>query len=280
MNSPPASRPLRVAAVQNAAGGDQAANLARLEELLPAPGEVDLIALPEVFALRGDDDDYRAAAEPCDGGVGRWLAAQARARQAWILGGSIIERDGAACYNSALLVAPDGRLAARYRKLHLFEAVLDDGRRIREDAVFTPGDRPVTVRIDGWMAGLAICYDVRFPELFRHYSAAGARLLLLPSNFTQRTGRDHWEILVRARAIENQCYVIAPDQCGRNPRGAGRSHGHSLIVGPWGDILAAAGDDEQTLRATLDPVTLEATRARVPALQHRRLWQNPLETPP
>lgn len=127
------------------------------------------------------------------------------------------------------------------------------------------------VDIEGWRCGLSICYDLRFPELYRGYAALGAHLLLIPANFTQRTGRDHWEVLVRARAIENQCFVVAPNQCGANPSSGVVSHGHSLAVGPWGEVLAAARDEETALHCVLDPAELWRTRQRVPALDHRRL---------
>jgi predicted amidohydrolase len=265
-----APRPLRVAAVQNAAGPDRAANLAAIEELLPPPDACDLALLPEVFALRGSDDDLRAAAEPAGGPLCRWLSRQAARRRCWLLAGGMTERDGEHRFNTAVLFDRRGRRTAAYRKMHLFEAALDDGRRIREEDVFRPGDRPCLAVIEGWRCGLSICYDLRFPELYRFYAARGAHLLLIPANFTQRTGRDHWDVLVRARAIENQCFVAAPAQCGTNPRTGIPSHGHSLIVGPWGERLAQAGDTPVTIAATLDPSLLAAVRERVPAWRHRR----------
>jgi nitrilase len=264
-------RPLRIAAVQHAAGPEVEPNLRRLEALLPAPGAADVVALPEVFAVRGDPGDYRRVAAGEAGAVEAWLSRQARERRVWLVGGSVIEPGEGGLFNTCPLYAPDGTCAARYRKIHLFEATLDDGRTIREADVYRPGDRPVTASLAGWTCGLAICYDLRFPELFRAYSAAGAQILFLPSNFTQRTGRDHWEVLVRARAIENQCFVVAPGQCGANARSGVASYGHSLVVGPWGEALAEAGDDETVLSVTLDPERLRATRSRVPALRHRRL---------
>ncbi|MBN1556791.1 MAG: carbon-nitrogen hydrolase family protein, partial [Lentisphaerae bacterium] len=124
--------------------------------------------------------------------------------------------------------------------------------------------------MDGWCGGLSICYDLRFPELYREYAARGAHVLWVPSNFTLRTGRDHWEVLLRARAIENQCFVVAPDQCGTNPRTGIASYGHSLAVDPWGEILARAGGTAEVLTVTLDPDRLDAVRRRIPVLEHRR----------
>jgi len=265
------STPLRVTLLQNAASADQQANLGWIEQHLPQDPETDLIVLPEVFAFRGNDDDYRAAAEPLDGPLVNWLQALAIRSRAWVLAGSMLERAGNKIYNSSLLFNRDGRLMATYRKIHLFEAQLESGHVIREGDVYQAGDHPVLVALDSWHCGLSICYDLRFPELYRHYTSKGATVLLIPSNFTQRTGRDHWEVLVRARAIENQCFVIAPDQCGANPHTRCRSHGHSLVIGPWGETLAAAADEPAVLQVTLDPELLRATRQRVPALAHRRM---------
>ena len=263
--------PLRVTLVQNAAGADQKANLHWIGKHLPISGATDLVVLPEVFAFRGSDDEYRAAAEPLDGPLAKWLAGQAIRTQAWILAGSVLERDGSHIYNTSLLFNRHGDLVSTYRKIHLFEAQLESGQIIRESDVYQAGDHPVQVTVDSWRCGLSICYDVRFPELYRHYTSQGATLLLIPANFTQRTGRDHWEVLVRARAIENQCFVIAPDQCGLNPHTRCRSHGHSLALGPWGETLAAAADEPAILQVTLDPELLRTTRQRIPALAHRRL---------
>ena len=263
--------PLRVTVVQNAAGADLQANLDWISGQLTQSQPTDLITLPEVFAFRSSDEAYRAAAEPNDGPLAQWLAALALRSHAWVLAGSVLERAGDQIYNTSLLFNREGQLAASYRKIHLFEARLESGHVIRESDVYQAGDAPNLVMIDSWRCGLSICYDVRFPELYRHYSSQGAALLLIPANFTQRTGRDHWEVLVRARAIENQCFVVAPDQCGANPHNRCRSHGHSLVVGPWGEPLVMAGDEPVILQATLDPELLRTTRQRVPALAHRRL---------
>ena len=263
--------PLRVTLVQNSAGANRQTNLDWIEQRLPQCQETDLIVLPEVFAFRGSDEEYRAVAEPLDGPLAHWLQAQAVRTNAWVLAGSVLERDGDKIYNTSLLFDRNGQLAATYRKMHLFEARLESGRVIRESDVYQAGSQPVLATMESWRCGLSICYDVRFPELYRHYAGQGASLLVIPANFTQRTGRDHWETLVRARAIENQCFVLAPDQCGANPHNRCRSYGHSLALGPWGETLAAAGDEPAVLQVTLDPDLLRTTRQRVPALAHRRL---------
>ena len=269
MTMPP--KPLTVTLVQNAAAQNMANNLAALDKTLDRIEPSDLIALPEVFAIRGTNEDYRRHAQALDGPLATALAERARRTRSWILAGSLIEHAGGGPFNTAVLFNRSGEIAARYRKIHLFEAEIDSGKVIRESDTCVAGSEPVMADIDGWHCGLAVCYDVRFPELFRHYSAAGAHLFLIPSNFTQRTGRDHWDVLVRARAIENQCFVVAPNQCGSNPATDVASHGHSMIVGPWGDVLCAAGDEECAMTVTLDPQELARTRRRVPALTHRRL---------
>lgn len=246
-------------------------NLARIAELLKAASPSDMIALPEVCACRGSDDDYRKFAEPIPGRLTDVFAAMAERRKTWLLAGSVIERYRRHIFNTSVLFDPRGHIAATYRKIHLFEAELEDGRLIRERDIYEAGTKPILTAAAGWVCGLSICYDIRFPELYRHYSKHGAHLLLAPANFTQRTGRDHWEILVRARALENQCFVIAPNQCGTNPATGVVSHGHSIAAGPWGEVLAQAGDEETILTVQLDPAVLAATRRRIPALAHRRL---------
>ncbi len=266
-----AIRPLRIVLVQNSAGVDVERNLTGIERRLRRAPSCDLIALPEVFAIRGNDADYRAAAEVLPGPITRRLMAIAARARAWVLGGSVIERCRGKIYNTSLLINRQGRIVARYRKIHLFEANLENGQVVRESDVYAAGDKPVMAEVEGWPCGLAICYDLRFPELFRYYSRHGAAIFFIPSNFTQKTGKDHWPTLVRARAIENQAFVVAPNQCGVNPCTGVASHGHSLIVGPWGDVLAAAAGKEAVLSVALQPEDLRRTRARIPVLRHRRV---------
>jgi nitrilase len=265
-------RPLKVAIVQVNAGNNLQCNLSRMEQLIARIQGGDLIALPEVFALRGTDRDYRVHAQSLHGEIVKWLGNIARRRRAWILAGSIVEKSGGQYFNTCLLFDRSGGICAKYRKIHLFEAHLDNGQSVRESDIYSAGNRPVMAKIEGWNCGLAICYDLRFPELFRHYSAKGAHLFFIPANFTQKTGKDHWETLLRARAIENQAFVVAPDQCGVNPKTGIASHGNSMIVGPWGEIIRRAGGKESVLTATLDPGELRRTRRRIPVLQHRRMF--------
>jgi predicted amidohydrolase len=265
-------QPLDLMLLQFGAGPDPEDNLRQLRRMLAQAPRADVVVLPEVFACRGNRDDYARHAQPVPGPLCAELAGLASARGAWMLAGSLIERaDDGALYNTSVLLDPDGRIRARYRKLHLFEARLDDDTLIRESDYYRPGTEPVTADCAGWRCGLSICYDLRFPELYRHYASEGASLLLVPSDFTQRTGRDHWHTLLRARAIENLCYVVAPNQCGTNPRTGVASFGHSLVVDPWGNILAEAGETDAALHARLEPDRLDAARHALPALHHRRL---------
>ena len=262
---------LTVTVVQNSAGCDPAENLARLKRQLSDVPSGDLLALPEVFAIRGREEDYRAQAEKLTGPFLRRVADLAVRRREWVLAGSVLEKAGRDVFNTSVLINRAGAIAAVYRKIHLFEAYLDDGQVIRESDIYCAGNTPTLAEIEGWRCGLAICYDLRFPELFRRYAEQGAHLFFVPSNFTQKTGNAHWEILLRARAIENQAFIVAPNQCGANPFTKIASHGHSMVIGPWGDVLAQAGDEECVLQVTLDPSDLARTRRRIPVLQHRRL---------
>jgi predicted amidohydrolase len=173
-------------------------------------------------------------------------------------------------HNTSVLVGPGGELEAVYRKIHLFDVDLGDGGRFTESASVAPGKEVVVAPTPFGGVGLSVCYDLRFPELYRAQAARGAALLCVPAAFARETGKDHWEVLLRARAIENQAYVVAPAQCGRHsPERA--SHGRSLIVDPWGIVLAQAGDRPAVIVADCDPDELERVRRRVPALEHRRL---------
>ncbi len=265
------SKILGVVVVQNSAGPMQAENLDTLQRMLAHVPRSDIIALPEVFAARGGDDDLRKSAKAIPSDLSRWLAALASKQRCWVLAGSVLEQHKGSIYNTCLVFDRQGKIRARYRKIHLFEARLDDGRVIREQSLYEAGARPVLVNIEGWVCGLSICYDLRFPELYRLYSSCGAHLMFAPANFTRRTGKDHWEILVRSRAIENQCFVVAPNQCGKNRATGVISHGHSLVVAPWGETLVQAGSREICMSAMLDPALLREARGRVPVLLHRKI---------
>ncbi len=246
------------------------ANVNRFSSIFKKLKQPDLLVLPEVFAIRGNDDDYRQAAENIGTGkISQWCSEIARHYNCWLLAGSIIERADKKIYNTAVLFDRYGKIKATYRKMHLFEAHLEDGRVIKESDVFFRGIKPVLKTVENWKCGFSICYDVRFPELYRLYAFKGAQILFVPANFTQRTGKDHWEVLIKARAIENQAFVVAANQCGKNEATGVASYGHSIIVGPWGDVLAEAdGENEMLIQAVLKPSLLLGVRARIPCLKH------------
>ncbi len=277
-----------IALIQLDAGEDVEANLAAAVELTEraASEGARIVALPENLHHRGHAAGYRASARPVPGATTEPFAAIARRHGAWILLGSIAEQssDPDRPFNASVLLAPDGRVAATYRKVHLFDATIDDGTASRESRRMTPGDRAVTVDIEvagsagpapgdvpttRVRLGLSICYDVRFPELYRTLALEGAEILTVPAYFTERTGRDHWEPLLRARAIENGAYVIAPAQCGTPPVGY-PAYGHSLVVDPWGLVVACASDGVGIVHAQIDPARVVAARRQIPALANRR----------
>ncbi len=266
---------MRVAVCQVNPGEDVEKNLRAAEELLAEAAEAgaDLAGLPELFTYMGPAVRHAEVAEPVPGPTSERLAEAARRHRMWILGGSIYEREGDRIYNTSLLFDRAGEVVARYRKVHLFDVDLPGQPPIRESATFTPGEQMVTAEVEGVRVGLSICYDVRFPELYRMLVAQGAEVLCVPAAFTEETGRDHWEVLVRARAIEDQCFVVAPAQWG--PWGPARDnrrcHGDSLIVDPWGRVLARLGEGVGVAWADLDLEELRRVRERLPALRHRRL---------
>jgi nitrilase len=262
--------PLKVCVLQVSAGEAVSSNLARFSKLFRKTKKSDLVVLPEVFAIRTCDDEYKKNAECLNKGtVSLWCARMAREHNCWLLAGSILERSGKQIYNTSILFDRRGKMRSIYRKMHLFEAHLEDGRIIKEADIFSRGKTPVVYKMEGWSCGFSICYDVRFPELYRHYARSRVSLIFIPANFTQRTGKDHWDILVKARAIENQTFVIAANQCGKNERTGVASYGHSMIVGPWGEVLAEAdGESEMLIKAELDPALLNDVRKRVPCLKH------------
>ncbi len=263
---------LSVALVQLDATDDASANIATAAELADeaAAGGARLVALPEYLQYRGPDDGYRASARPIPGPHTEPFAEVARRRGAWILVGSTAETsaDPARPYNTSTLIAPDGSIAAIYRKIHLFDIAVDSGPTDTESARVTAGDRPVTADVDGATLGLSICYDLRFPELYRALALAGAQILSVPANFTERTGRDHWEVLLRARAIENGAYVLAPAQIGGPP--GQPAFGRSMVIDPWGTVIAQAPDRVGIMRAELDLERVAAVRRQIPVLANRR----------
>ncbi len=263
---------LHVALIQTDAGSDPEANVARAAELADtaAAAGAHLVALPEYLQFRGPDDGFRASARPIPGPFTEPFAEVARRHGCWILAGSLAETSGDPDrpYNTSTLIGPDGEIVARYRKIHLFDVDVDAGPVDQESARVTGGDEPVVTDVAGARLGMTICYDLRFPELYRTLALAGAEILAVPSNFTERTGRDHWEVLLRARAIENGAWVIAPSQIGGPP--GHPAYGHSMVIDPWGIVVAQAPDRETIIHAVVDTDRVATVRRQIPALVNRR----------
>jgi deaminated glutathione amidase len=275
---------MRIAAVQMVSTPSVATNLEAARRLVArAAGEgAGMVVLPEYFCLLGktDRDKLSVAETPGDGPIQRMLAQTARAHRLWLIGGTLplkAERASAEegdpadrVMNANLVFSPEGELAARYDKMHLF--AYDNGReRYDEARVLRPGGAVASVQAGALKVGLSICYDVRFPELYRALGAeAPCDLIAVPAAFTHTTGEAHWELLLRARAVENQAYVIAPAQGGRHVNGR-RTWGHSMIVDPWGVVLASLDEGEGVVLAEVDPARIASVRAQLPALGHRRL---------
>ena len=229
-----------------------------------------LVALPENVHFIGPEARKKSIAEPLDGPTFNALAEKARARQVFLLAGSLPERnaDPERPYNTSVLFGPDGERRAVYRKVHLFDVALGAGATHTESANTRPGDRAVVVDTPFGRWGLTVCYDLRFPDLFRALRRAGANVVFVPSAFTVPTGRDHWEVLLRARAIENQCYVVAPAQVGDH--GSRKTFGRSMIIDPWGTVLCTCPDEPSVAMAEIDLAKVEALRRRLPCLEHER----------
>jgi predicted amidohydrolase len=264
---------LRVAAVQLSSTADLIANMAHADRLTRAAAAAGarLIVLPEKWTAMGSEEDLRAGAETLDGAAVGWARAIARELGVDLVAGSILERvpGQAKLANTSVHVSPSGEVLASYRKVHMFDVEVG-GHAYRESELEEPGDELVVSHTaDGVELGLSICYDLRFPELYRILAVRGARILTLPAAFTLSTTRDHWEVLVRARAIENQAFVIAANQIGVHPAGQ-QSGGRSMIVDPWGVVLAQAPDSEGYIVAELDLERQEEIRTRLPSLANRR----------
>ena len=279
-----------VAVVQMSSQADVDRNMARAVHWIEQAGArgAELVVLPENFAYMGSDDGRRLMAEsleegshaagapPTDEGkrvsVLRTLADAAERSSVHVLAGGMPERSAEPDrpYNTAVVVSPRGSVLACYRKIHLFDVDLGEANRYAESASTTPGDTPVCAAILGWKVGLSICYDMRFPELYRALVDQGAEILAVPAAFTLLTGKDHWHALLRARAIESQAYVLAAAQWGTHPKGR-RTYGKACIVDPWGEVIAQCSEGEGLAVATLDRGYLAQVRAQLPALAHRRL---------
>jgi predicted amidohydrolase len=275
---------VRAAAVQLNSNGDKDRNLAAAERQVRAAAAdgADLVVLPEKWNLLAGGAELVAGAEPLDGPSLTAARGWARELSIHLLAGSISERggEGVKASNTSVLIGPGGEDLAFYRKIHMFD-VDAGGVSYRESEFERPGEEAVVAPLGELTIGLSVCYDLRFPELFRILALRGARLIALPSAFTLATGRDHWEVLLRARAIENQLFVIAPNQWGEAPPHYS-SFGHSAIVDPWGVVLATVRDGEGFAAAELDFDSQERIRASLPSLANRRpdayTWPQPTES--
>jgi predicted amidohydrolase len=265
-----------VAAIQLNSTADLERNIARAKDLVQEAVHhgASLVALPEHFAYLGPEEKAPPAAQPLDGPLVKEFRDLARSLGIILLMGTFPEtvHPERPCYNTSVLIGIGGQILARYRKIHLFDVDIAGGPVFRESANIQAGSEVVAASLapTPFTAGLSVCYDLRFPELFRALADRGADLIFIPSAFTLATGRDHWEVLVRARAIENQAYVLAPAQWGVHSKGR-RSYGRALIVDPWGTVLAQAPDQEGIIYAELDHERLTSLRREMPVLMHRRL---------
>jgi len=264
---------LDVAIVQMNSRDDKRDNIATALDLIDraAATGARLVALPEVWPYLGPDDAVLDQAETIPGSITELFAQRARRHGIYIHGGSIYEKrlGDPGIYNTTFVLDPTGEIIARYSKIHMYDVVLDGVAEYQESASVTPGDEIAITEIDGIAVGLTICYDLRFPELFRILALRGAQAIMLPAAFTLMTGKDHWEPLIRARAIENELYMIAPAQWGSHLPGKW-CYGRSMIVDPWGTVVATAADGVGLVNATVEPARVEAVRRQIPSLANRR----------
>jgi predicted amidohydrolase len=265
-------RKIRAAAIQMSSTPDKEENKVTAEALIrgAVSAGADLVGLPELWSCHGLDEVYRENAEPVPGPTTEFMGDLARELGVYLLGGSILEGEPGArrLSNTSTLFDPSGEMTAVYRKIHLFDVRVSD-REYLESANIAPGNEIVTAKAGAATLGLSVCYDVRFPELYRLLALRGAEILAVPAAFTLQTGKDHWELLLRARAVENQAIVVAPAQWGQKADGRW-TYGRSMIVDPWGTVLATCPDHDGYALATLDLDFLDRFRAEFPALANRR----------
>ena len=269
---------MKIAALQMISTPRVADNLATAQRLIARATRdgAQIVVLPEYFCVMGQNDRAKleVAEGDGDGPIQRMLAAAAREYGIWLIGGTLPIRcaDADRVLNANCVYAPDGTLAARYDKIHLFrfDAVTSSGRESYDEGrTIQAGGVPTTVQAGALRVGLSVCYDLRFPELYRALMHPPCDLLSVPAAFTYTTGLAHWEVLLRARAIENQCYVIAAAQGGTHENGR-RTYGHSMVIDPWGKVLAVRDEGEGVVLAELDPALIASVRQQLPALEHRR----------
>lgn len=269
----------RAACLQLNSGNDLCANLETVATMAreAAANGADFMLTPE-YALMMDGSGRvmreRALAEDGAPALGE-LKRLAAELKVWFLAGSLTLRtDDGRIANRSYLLSAEGEVAAVYDKIHMFDVILPDGKVIRESSAYRPGDRAVIAGTPWGRLGMTVCYDLRFPVLFRALAQAGAHFISVPSSFQRQTGKSHWHVLLRARAIENECFIFAPAMCGDHP-GNRQSYGHSLIIDPWGEILAEAGEEPQIIYADIDPSRVAKVRGMIPCLEHDRPFSGP-----
>ena len=273
------SEPLRLACLQLNSGSDLAANVATMQAMAreAAGNGARFVMTPEyALMLDGRGRVMREGALPIDGGdILAGMRELARELQVWLLLGSLTVRtEEERIANRSVLVAADGAIVASYDKIHMFDVTLPDGKVIRESSAYRPGDRATVADTPWGRLGMTVCYDLRFPGLFRALAQAGAQIITVPSSFQRQTGKSHWHTLVKARAIENECFIVAPAMCGDHP-GDRQTYGHSLIVDPWGDVLADGGEAPGIVYAEIDVAHVAKVRRMIPSLEHDRTYRLP-----
>lgn len=264
---------LRVAACQIDSGTDKDQNVEKALRFIDKAAErdVDLVAFPEMLTFIGDETEYQKNAEPIPGPTTNKLAKRASEKEIYVHAGSIFEtaENTERVYNTTVLFNDEGEIVETYRKVHLFDIEIDGEVEYMESENVAPGEQAVTAETKLGTFGMSICYDLRFPEYYKTLTNNGARVIFVPAAFTLQTGKDHWEPLLRARAIENQAYIIAPGQIG-DKEDSIHTYGKSLIVDPWGNVIRQASDQEELITADLDFEYLDETRTNLPCLEHTR----------
>lgn len=267
---------LDVGLVQINSREDKEANLNKAEAFVAeaASRGARLVALPEYVDYLGEKSGMDAISDPIPGETTDRFASWAREHGIFLLAGSVHERVAEVSdrfYNTSTLFSPEGELLAAYRKIHLFDVTIGDNVVAAESERIMPGEQAVTGKVDGHTIGMTVCYDLRFPELYRRLADLGAEVMFVPAAFTMFTGKDHWELLLRARAVDNQCFVVAPGQCGRH-KPDGWTYGRSMVIDPWGVVIAQASDGEGVTMARIDFDLVKKYRTEVPSLANRRAF--------
>ncbi len=269
----------RVACLQLNSGSDLQANLAMVRSMAreAAGNGAEFVLTPEyALMMDGSGRVMRERALDADGAPALpELQSLAREFKVWFLAGSLTVRTGEErIANRSFLISADGSVVASYDKIHMFDVTLPDGKVIRESSAYRPGDRAVVAKTPWGRLGMTVCYDLRFPGLFRTLAQAGAHFISVPSSFQRQTGKVHWHTLLKARAIENECFIVAPAMCGDHP-GNRQTYGHSLVTDPWGEILAEGGEAPEIIYADIDPARVAKVRSMIPSLEHDREYQPP-----